>query len=87
MDPRDGLLLGLDGVACTACGASVPVDGIRIVAHRDDVAFVELRCPTCGRHGIDVTTERAGISHEDVRSMREHLATWRGDLLSLIDAR
>ena len=74
-------------MACTACGASVPVEGIRIVARRDDVAFVELRCPTCGRHGIDVTTDRPGVSIEDVRAMREHLANWQGDLRGLIDAR
>ena len=35
------------GAACTACGATVPSAGIRILAHRDDVAFVELECPAC----------------------------------------
>ena len=36
------------GAACTACGATVPAAGVRILAHRDDVAFVELQCPACG---------------------------------------
>ena len=35
------------GAACTACGANVPSGRIRILAHRDDVAFVELDCPGC----------------------------------------
>ena len=33
---------------CTACGAPVPTERIRILARRDDVAFVELDCATCG---------------------------------------
>ena len=36
-----------DGAACTACGANVPSGRIRILAHRDDVAFVEMECPSC----------------------------------------
>jgi hypothetical protein len=36
-----------DGAACTACGANVPGGRIRILAHRDDVAFVEMECPSC----------------------------------------
>jgi hypothetical protein len=48
MDPRDGLRPTLEDVACTACGAGVPADRIRILARRDDLAFVESRCDACG---------------------------------------
>ena len=48
MDPRDRLRPLLDGATCTACGASVPTERIRILARRDDLAFVELACPACG---------------------------------------
>jgi hypothetical protein len=41
-----------DGAACTACGASVPTGHIRILARRDDLAFVELACPGCGSAAI-----------------------------------
>ena len=41
-----------DGAACTACGASVPTGCIRILARRDDLAFVELACPGCGSAAI-----------------------------------
>ncbi|HSK52164.1 MAG TPA: hypothetical protein VLA44_05360 [Clostridia bacterium] len=47
MDPRDGLRPLLDGVGCTACGVTVPAGRIRLLAHRDDLAFVELDCPGC----------------------------------------
>ena len=36
------------GAACTACGAHVPTGRIRILARRDDLAFVELDCADCG---------------------------------------
>ena len=48
MDPRDQLRPLLDGVGCTVCGSLVPAERIRILAHRDDLAFVELACPGCG---------------------------------------
>ena len=47
MDPRDQLRPLLDGVGCTVCGSPVPGKRIRILAHRDDLAFVELSCPAC----------------------------------------
>jgi len=47
MDPRDRPRPIRDGASCTACGASVPTTEIRILAQRDDVAFVELDCSTC----------------------------------------
>jgi hypothetical protein len=48
MDPRDQLRPLLDGVGCTVCGSPVPAERIRILAHRDDLAFVELSCAGCG---------------------------------------
>jgi hypothetical protein len=47
MDPRDHPRPLHDGAACTACGATVPTGQIRVLAQRDDVAFVELECPAC----------------------------------------
>ena len=48
MDPRDRLRPLPDGATCTACGAPVPSGSIRVLAHRDDVAIVELDCIACG---------------------------------------
>ena len=48
MDPRDRPRPLPDGATCTACGAPVPTGRIRILARRDDLAFVELACDGCG---------------------------------------
>jgi hypothetical protein len=37
MDPRDHFRPAVDGVASTACGASVPSDRVRILAPPDAV--------------------------------------------------
>ncbi len=48
MDPRERLRPLLDGAGCTVCGITVPGERIRLLAHRDDLAFVDLSCPGCG---------------------------------------
>jgi hypothetical protein len=76
MDPRDHPRPHLDGATCTACGAAVPTGRIRILAQRDDVAFVELDCRACdsttlallvestaadGASTLDVAEDGAGL--------------------------
>lgn len=56
MDPRDPLVTRLGGVRCTACDSVLPADGIRPVARRDDLAFLELRCPICNTRTIGLLT-------------------------------
>jgi len=48
MDHQDGLRERLTGAGCTVCGAAVPADRIAVLADRGDLAFVEIRCATCG---------------------------------------
>jgi hypothetical protein len=47
---------------CTACGAPVPTGRIRILARRDDLAFVQLDCVACGSGalGLLIDPEVAG---------------------------
>ena len=45
-----------DGATCTACGAPVPTGRIRILARRDDLAFVELACDGCGSAALGLLT-------------------------------
>ena len=59
MGPSDRLRPLPDGAACTACGAPVPAGRIRILARRDDVAFVELACPDCGSDAIGLLVPAA----------------------------
>jgi hypothetical protein len=61
MDPRDGLPPLLDGVGCTVCGATVPGDRIRLLAQRDDLAFVELACPGCGSTTLGLVFASDGV--------------------------
>jgi hypothetical protein len=55
-----------DGAACTACGASVPTARIRILARRDDLAFVELACPDCGSAAIGLLVPAASADGSQV---------------------
>jgi hypothetical protein len=54
MDPRDDLDSLADGVDCAACGLFVPTDRIRVLARRDDIAFVEIHCPACRSESLGI---------------------------------
>ena len=59
MDPR-GLRARLSGSGCTSCGSAIPVDRIAVLADRGDLAFVELRCATCGSRTLGVVVAGEG---------------------------
>lgn len=61
MDPRDDLDSLAGGVDCAACGHLVPTARIRVLARRDDIAFVEIHCPDCRSEslGIVIVGDRA----------------------------
>jgi hypothetical protein len=54
MDPRDRHQPFANGVDCAVCGGLVPMDGIRILARRDDLAFLELTCGTCKSESLGI---------------------------------
>ena len=54
MDPRDDHDSLADGVDCAACGQFVPTDRIRVLARRDDIAFVEIHCPACRSESLGI---------------------------------
>jgi len=54
MDPRDDLDSLADGVDCAACGQVVPTNRIRVLARRDDIAFVEIHCPGCRSESLGI---------------------------------
>jgi hypothetical protein len=66
MDPRDRLVSLPDGATCTACGAPVPTGRIRVLARRDDLAFVELDCPACGSAALGLLMAAAVPDGEPV---------------------
>jgi hypothetical protein len=49
-----------DGATCTACGAPVPTGRIRLLAVRDDLAFVELGCDGCGSAALGLVLDADG---------------------------
>ena len=51
---------------CTACGAPVPTGRIRILARRDDLAFVELDCTACGSAALGLLIESEAPGGEPI---------------------
>ena len=95
MDPLDHLLALPDGLRCTVCDERVPVTRVRLLAWRDDLAFLEIDCGAClnttlafvmgGWSEAQATEPNADpISTDDVLDMHELLATWGGDLTGLL---
>ena len=54
MDPRDDLDSLAGGVDCAACGQFVPTERIRVLARRQDIAFVEIHCPACRSESLGI---------------------------------
>ena len=98
MDPLDHLIALPDGLRCSVCDERVPVTRIRLLARRDDLAFLEIDCGACqsttlgfvlGGEPEDSAArlEAPPVSADDVLDMHELLASWRGDLTSLLAPR
>lgn len=95
MDPLDHLLALPDGLCCTVCDERVPAERVKLLAWRDDLAFLQIDCGSCfsttlafvmgGRTDASGTPPDADpIGTDDVLDMHELLATWRGDLTGLL---
>jgi hypothetical protein len=96
MDPLDHLIALPDGLRCSVCDERVPETRIRLLARRDDLAFLEIDCGAClsttlgfvlgGRSDASqARLEAPPVSSDDVLDMHELLAGWRGDLAGLLD--
>ena len=99
MDPLDHLRALPDGLLCTVCEERVPADGVRVVAWREDVAFLQIDCRRCRSTTLGFVLAESGladappadgsrpdgppISTDDVLDMHEFLARWHGDLETL----
>jgi hypothetical protein len=94
MDPLDHLLALPDGHPCSVCEERVPAARVKILAWRDDLAFLQIDCGSCfsttlgfmlgGRSEEPATRPMpAPISADDLLDMHQLLASWRGDLTEL----
>jgi hypothetical protein len=61
MDPRDDLDSLAGGVDCAACGQLVPTDRVRVLAKRDDIAFVEIQCGACRSESLGIVVSTAAL--------------------------
>ena len=95
MDPLDHLLALPDGHRCSVCDERVPAARIKLLAWRDDLAFLQVDCGACfsttlgfmlgGRADEPAPApDRAPISSDDVLDMHQLLASWRGTLSELL---
>lgn len=97
MDPLDHLDPLPEGLRCGVCDEPVPVARIRLLARRDDLAFLEIDCAACssatlgfvldGRldEAMPAAADRPPIDADDVLDMHQLLAGWQGDLAGLLD--
>jgi hypothetical protein len=99
MDPQDRLHALLDGVTCTVCEDPVPSDRVRLLAWRDDLAFLQIDCAGCrstslgfvmtgASAAVDTLQDSAPpISSDDVLDMHAFLSDWNGDFGSVLNSR
>jgi hypothetical protein len=99
MDSRDHSPDTAARVVCGACDRPIPPAQARILAHRDDLVFADLRCDACGSVSLAMFAGEAiewlraeaapagsPIRPDDVLDMHLLLAGWSGDLRSLVDS-
>jgi len=99
MDPLDHLLAPPGGLRCSVCDDRVRAARVKLLAWRDDLAFLQLDCTAClsttlafvmaGQGDAPTTppgdaSAAAPISGDDLLDMHQLLATWRGDLTGLL---
>lgn len=63
MDPHDRLRALLEQASCTVCGDGLAPGSARILAEREDLAFVEIPCRSCGAVTLGMVSipEGAGV--------------------------
>lgn len=85
MDGQDWLRAQLTGVNCVACGQGYVQNRIRVLAHREDLWFVSLKCSGCGTTALGLVTVRdaEGDQEEGVEVLLEP----RGELTAEEEAR
>jgi hypothetical protein len=95
MDPLDHRLALSDGHRCSVCDERVPSERVKLLAWREDLAFLQFDCGSClsttlgfvlaGRGDEPVPARSPNpISSDDLLDMHQLLATWRGDLAGLL---
>jgi hypothetical protein len=79
MEGADWLRTQLTSFGCASCGRPYPSRGIRILAHRDDLYFVDLTCRACGSGAvaivsIEVDGEQRQLTDPELQAAIEEVA-------------
>jgi len=96
MDPLDHLIALPEALRCSVCDERVPMTRIRLLARREDLAFLEVECGAClsttlgfvlGGESAEGAPrlEAPPVSSDDVLDMHQLLASWSGDLAGLLE--
>ncbi len=80
MEGQEWLRAQLTAFTCSSCGRSYVRSRIRVLAQRDDLWFVSLKCAACGTGALGLVTVRE--ADEGTES-----PTPRGDLTAADEAR
>ncbi len=65
MEGQEWLRAQLTAFTCSSCGRSYIRSRIRVLAQRDDLWFVSLRCANCGTGALGLVTVREDAEDED----------------------
>ena len=95
MDPLDHLLALPDGHRCSVCEERVPAARVKLLAWRDNLAFLQVDCGSCFSTTLGFMVDGrsdepaarpvpAPITSDDVLDMHQLLTSWRGDLTGLL---
>jgi hypothetical protein len=57
--------MALLGAGCARCGQAYPEQGIRVLAQREGIAFVQLVCPTCQTQTLALVTGGPSTADEN----------------------
>ena len=73
MDPRDRLRALLEQASCTVCGDGLAPGSARILAEREDLAFVEMPCRSCGAVTLGMVTIPEGVGMPGLDDIEAHV--------------
>jgi ribosomal protein S27E len=65
MDSQDRPPDRTTDIECAACGRTVAWEAVRVLAERDDLAFVEVPCAGCGSRSLAMLVAAAFEGDED----------------------
>lgn len=88
MEGADWLRTQLTSFGCAACGRAYAPEGIRMLAERDGLFFVDLACLMCGSQATAIVTielEDGATARVDVPELDPVAASGRGAPVDLDD--